>query len=167
MDGGDLLLKADGDVLRGTFLGGARRPAIRVKKLVPWAKIPAYMSADAAGMDVCAAWDVKVPAGTRSVIHTGLAFELPPGWELQVRPRSGLAAKQGVTILNAPGTLDADYRGELCVILVNHGDGTFWANQGDRVAQLVLAPVYKLPIEEVEELGQTDRGAGGFGSTGA
>lgn len=162
----DLLISQDAEISRGAELRVNKPLTIKVKRLVPWAQVPEYETAGAAGMDVRAAWDYRLPLGERVLVQTGLAFELPVGWELQVRPRSGLALKHGVTVLNSPGTLDADYRGELGVLLVNHGTEEVWINTGDRVAQLVLAPVWKLPIEVVEELGETERGAGGFGSTG-
>jgi len=128
--------------------------------------LPAYATAGAAGMDVVSAEDVTISPGGRHAVATGLALAIPPGFEIQVRPRSGLALKHGVTVPNAPGTIDSDYRGELKVILINHGSEPFAIRRGDRVAQLVLAPVVRASWLEVAELDETARGAGGFGSTG-
>ncbi|HEX7753193.1 MAG TPA: dUTP diphosphatase [Novosphingobium sp.] len=129
-------------------------------------ELPAYATEGAAGMDVLAAEDVMLPPGGRHAVATGLAVAIPPGFEIQVRPRSGLALKHGVTVPNTPGTIDSDYRGELKVILINHGAEPFEIRRGDRVAQLVLAPVTRASWLKVEELDQTMRGEGGFGSTG-
>ena len=129
-------------------------------------ELPAYATEGAAGMDVLAAEDVTLPPGGRHAVATGLAVAIPPGYEIQVRPRSGLALKHGVTVPNTPGTIDSDYRGELKVILINHGVEAFEVLRGDRVAQLVLAPVTRASWLKVEELDQTMRGEGGFGSTG-
>ena len=133
--------------------------------------LPAYETAQAAGMDLRAAVPEHEPLvlhpGDRHPVPTGLAFALPPGFEGQVRPRSGLAAKAGVTCLNTPGTIDADYRGEVKVILINHGPDAFTIRRGDRIAQLVIAPVVQAAWAEVDSLDETVRGAGGFGSTGA
>ena len=132
--------------------------------------LPAYETAQAAGMDLRAAVPQDEPLilrpGDRFAVPTGLAFALPPGFEGQVRPRSGLALKHGVTCLNTPGTVDADYRGEVKVILINHGPEDFTIRRGDRIAQLVIAPVVQATWREVAALEQTARGAGGFGSTG-
>lgn len=128
--------------------------------------LPAYATSGAAGMDVVAAEDVTIAPGARHAVATGLAVAIPQGFEIQVRPRSGLALKHGITVPNTPGTIDSDYRGELKVIMINHGEGDFAIARGDRVAQLVLAPVTQGTWVEVEELDATDRGAGGFGSTG-
>jgi len=130
--------------------------------------LPHYASAQAAGMDLRAAVQetVVLAPGERRLIPTGLAMALPPGFEAQVRPRSGLALKHGVTVLNAPGTIDADYRGEVGVILVNLGDMPFHVERGDRIAQLVIAPCAQAGWREVAELEQSERGAGGFGSSG-
>lgn len=128
--------------------------------------LPAYATAGAAGMDVVAAEDVAIAPGGRHAVATGLALAIPPGYEIQVRPRSGLALKHGITVPNTPGTIDSDYRGELKVILINHGDTTFIVRRGDRVAQLVLAAVSRAGFVEVESLDETARGSGGFGSTG-
>ncbi len=128
--------------------------------------LPAYATAGAAGMDVVAAEDVDLAPGARHAVATGLAMAIPAGFEIQVRPRSGLALKHGVTVPNTPGTIDSDYRGELKVIMINLGAETFSIRRGDRVAQLVLAPVTRASWLEVEVLDETARGAGGFGSTG-
>jgi len=132
--------------------------------------LPAYESALAAGMDLRAAVPDETPyvlkPGSRHAVPTGLAFALPPGFEGQVRPRSGLALKAGVTCLNTPGTIDADYRGEVKVILINLGEEDFTIRRGDRIAQLVIAPVVQASWREVESLDETARGANGFGSTG-
>lgn len=130
--------------------------------------LPSYESASAAGMDLPAAVtaDVTLQPGGRDLIATGLAVALPDGYEAQIRPRSGLAARNGVTVLNTPGTVDADYRGEVKVILVNLGNEPFTVTRGMRVAQMVIAPVVQATIEQVEDLPETARGAGGFGSTG-
>lgn len=132
--------------------------------------LPAYQSAGAAGLDLVAAVAADAPVilkpGAVAMIPTGLAIELPRGTEAQVRPRSGLAAKFGVTVLNSPGTIDADYRGEVCVILINHGSQAFAVQRGERIAQMVLAPVTRVAFVEADTLSTTKRGAGGFGSTG-
>ena len=128
--------------------------------------LPAYASAGAAGMDVVAAEDVELPPGGRHAVATGFAMAVPDGFEVQVRPRSGLALRHGVTCLNTPGTVDSDYRGEVKVILANLGDEPFRVARGERIAQLVPAPVIRAELAEVEALGDTVRGAGGFGSTG-
>ena len=129
-------------------------------------ELPAYATAGAAGMDVLAAEDITLAPGARHAVATGLAMAIPPGFEVQVRPRSGLALKHGITVPNTPGTIDSDYRGELKVILINHGADPFEVRRGDRVAQLVLAPVTRASWLPVDELDETARGAGGFGSTG-
>lgn len=128
--------------------------------------LPAYATEGAAGMDLLAARDMTLPPGGRALVPTGLAIALPDGYEMQVRPRSGLALKHGVTVLNAPGTVDADYRGEVGVILLNTGDAPFVIARGDRIAQAVFAPVTRAGFEEVVVLPETRRGTGGFGSTG-
>lgn len=126
------------------------------------------MSALAAGLDLVAAIDAPIVLrpGERTGIGTGLAIELPPGFEAQVRPRSGLARKHGITLVNGPGTIDADYRGEIVVLVINHGAEPVPIAPGDRIAQLVIAPVVQAELVEVDELTETERGAGGFGSTG-
>ncbi|WP_421855514.1 dUTP diphosphatase [Oricola sp.] len=132
--------------------------------------LPAYQSADAAGMDLLAAVAADaalvIAPGARTLVPTGFVFEIPAGHEGQVRPRSGLAFRHGVTCLNTPGTIDADYRGEVQVLLINHGNEPFEVTRGMRIAQLVLAPVTRMTIVEAELASQTDRGEGGFGSTG-
>ncbi|MHA7820134.1 MAG: dUTP diphosphatase [Erythrobacter sp.] len=128
--------------------------------------LPAYATDGAAGMDVVSAEDVSIAPGARHAVATGLSVAIPQGYEIQVRPRSGLAFKHGITVPNTPGTIDSDYRGELKVLLINHGAEDFAVARGDRVAQLVLAPVTRGSWVEVEELDATERGAGGFGSTG-
>ena len=146
--------------------------AVKIRRL-PHAEglpLPAYQTSDAAGMDLLAAVAADTPLvlnrGGRALVPTGLVFELPSGMEAQVRPRSGLAVKFGVTVLNSPGTIDADYRGEVSVILINHGDQPFSIQRGDRIAQLVLMPVMQAKLVESALLTETQRGAGGFGSTG-
>lgn len=141
---------------------------VRIRRLDtnPDLPLPAYATAGAAGMDVVAAEDVTIAPGARHAVATGLALAIPAGFEVQVRPRSGLALKHGVTVPNTPGTIDSDYRGELKVILINHGHAPFVVTRGDRVAQLVLAPVTQAQWLEVDQLDATARGAGGFGSTG-
>jgi dUTP pyrophosphatase len=132
--------------------------------------LPAYQSAHAAGLDLLAAVPENAPLvlapGKHAMVPTGLAIALPAGFEAQVRPRSGLAAKHGVTVLNAPGTIDADYRGEIQVILINHGAEPFTIHRGERVAQMVIAPVVQAQLNPVDSLSDTSRGNGGFGSTG-
>ncbi len=131
--------------------------------------LPRPASAGAAGIDLAAAVRerIRLASGRRCVVPCGIAVEIPGGWEGQVRPRSGLAAEHGITVLNAPGTVDSDYRGELAVILVNHGDATVEIRRGDRIAQLVLCPVAaEVEVEEAADLSETARGSGGFGSTG-
>jgi len=149
---------------------GKNLKKIRFKKL-PHAQdlpLPSYESEAAAGMDIRAALDepVTLKPGERSLISTGLKMALPEGYEAQIRPRSGLAIKHGITMLNTPGTIDADYRGEVKVIAVNLGQENFIVHHGDRIAQMIIAPVVQLPVEETDELSETDRGEGGFGSTG-
>ena len=129
-------------------------------------ELPQYATEGAAGMDVLSAEDVTIAPGARHAVATGLSVAIPAGYEIQVRPRSGLALKHGITVPNTPGTIDSDYRGELKVILINHGSEPFAIARGDRVAQLVLAPVTQAMWDEVAELDETTRGAAGFGSTG-
>jgi dUTP pyrophosphatase len=130
--------------------------------------LPRYETAHAAGLDLmaCIPADITLAPGKRAQVPTGFAVALPQGFEAQVRPRSGLAARHGVTVLNAPGTIDADYRGEVAVILINHGESDFTVTRGMRIAQMVVAPVAQARLVEVAELSETERGAGGFGSTG-
>ena len=132
--------------------------------------LPAYETAGSAGMDVRAAVPdgepIVLEPGKRAMVPTGLSVAIPEGFEIQMRPRSGLAAKHGLTCLNSPGTIDSDYRGELKVILINHGDSAFTISRGERIGQMVLAPVTRLVWNEVDSLDETERGTGGFGSTG-
>jgi dUTP pyrophosphatase len=153
---------------KGLLLHSTDNIPVRVKRL-PHGEglpLPAYATAGAAGMDVVAAEDVVIAPGARHAVATGLAMAIPQGFEIQVRPRSGLALKHGITVPNTPGTIDSDYRGELKVILINHGDQPFAIARGDRVAQLVVAPVVQGVWLEVDALDETARGQGGFGSTG-
>lgn len=130
--------------------------------------IPQYQTLEAAGADICAFVEesITLKSSEYAMIPTGLKFEIPTGYEIQVRPRSGLAAKFGVTVLNSPGTIDSDYRGEVKVILINHGKNDFVINNGDRIAQLILSPVVQAQFTQQESLNATERGSGGFGSTG-
>jgi dUTP diphosphatase len=148
----------------------AAAPVVQIKCL-PHGEgldLPRYETALAAGCDMRAALvkPMTLRPGERFMVPTGLAIALPPGWEAQMRPRSGLAAKHGISLVNTPGTIDADYRGEIKVILINHGAEDFIINRGDRIGQMVIAPVWQARFEEVAELDETTRGAGGFGSTG-
>ena len=130
--------------------------------------LPAYATTDSAGMDLLAAVEesLELAPGAHALVPTGLAIALPPGYEAQVRPRSGLALKHGITVLNSPGTIDADYRGEVGIVLINHGEEPFVVEPLSRIAQLVLAPVLQAELEWTEELDNTERGASGYGSTG-
>lgn len=143
---------------------------VAVVRLVNGAELPlpAYATSESAGVDLLAAVevDLTLAPGSRAVVPTGLAIALPVGYEAQVRPRSGLALKDGITVLNSPGTVDADYRGEVGVIIANLGDQPFVVRRGTRIAQLVVTPVARLAWNEVDELPSSDRGSGGFGSTG-
>jgi len=145
---------------------------VRVKRL-PHGKdlpLPTYQTASSAGLDLQAAiapqTTLVIEPGSRELVPTGLAIELPEGFEAQIRPRSGLALKKGMTLVNTPGTIDADYRGEIGVIVINHGAEPFEIVRGDRIAQMIVAPVVQARLVEVDELSSSDRGAGGFGSTG-
>jgi dUTP pyrophosphatase len=142
--------------------------SIHLKRLPHGADLPlpAYATADAAGLDVVAAEDLTLAPGARAAVATGFAIAIPAGYEVQVRPRSGLALKNGITCLNTPGTIDADYRGEVKVILANLGGEPFAVKRGERIAQLVPAAVQRAVFEEVADLTETRRGVGGFGSTG-
>ena len=144
--------------------------AVAVQRLAHGADLalPEYQSASAAGLDLCAAVgdEILLERGARALVPTGIAIALPAGYEAQVRPRSGLAARHGITVLNAPGTIDADYRGEVKVLLINHGDAPFAIRRGLRVAQLVVAPVARIAWDELASLPSTGRADGGFGSTG-
>lgn len=134
----------------------------------PGAQLPEYATAGAAGADICAFLKepIFIPPRSRRIIPTGLSFEIPAGYEIQVRPRSGLAAKNGVTVLNSPGTIDSDYRGEVNVILYNSDEVPFYVEKGMRIAQIVVVPVLRAQFLSSNEISQTARGAGGFGSTG-
>ena len=142
---------------------------MQIKKLRPDAIVPRYMSDEAAGLDLCAAIDapITLAPGDRAAIDTGLAIALPRGYEAQIRPRSGLARKHGVTIVNAPGTVDSDYRGAVMILVINHGREPVQIAPGDRIAQMVIAPVVQAQLDVVDELPATARGDGGFGSTGS
>ena len=145
-------------------------PVVRVVRL-QHAKdlpLPSYETEHAAGMDVRAALDERVTIwpGKRALVATGLKIELPVGYEAQIRPRSGLAIRDGITLVNSPGTIDADYRGEVKVIMIHHGDQEFHINHGDRIAQMIIAPVTRVNMQAAEELNESERGEGGFGSTG-
>jgi dUTP pyrophosphatase len=141
---------------------------IKVKKLHPRAIVPVYMTEHAAGMDLCTAIDrpVVLAPGERALLPTGLALEIPPGYEGQVRPRSGLALKKGIALVNSPGTIDSDYRGEVGIIIINHGRENVEIHPGDRIAQLVVAPVSRVTLVETETLNDSARSSGGFGHTG-
>jgi dUTP pyrophosphatase len=149
-------------------------PAVKVEiRQLPHGEglpLPAYQSADAAGLDLLAAVPESTPLmlspGQRALVPTGLSIALPPGYEAQIRPRSGLAAKHGITVLNAPGTVDADYRGEVSVLLINHGDAAFQIRRGERIAQMIVAAVARAELVPASSLSATGRGEGGFGSTG-
>jgi dUTP pyrophosphatase len=144
------------------------QPTIRIKRLSPQAVLPEYQSAHAAGMDLHAALDgpVTIDAGEIAKIPCGFAMSLPEGYEAQIRPRSGLASRHGLSIPNAPGTVDADYRGAVVVALINLGKSPFVVEPKMRIAQMIVAPVSRAAVQEVDELDDTARGAGGFGSTG-
>lgn len=144
--------------------------SVQIQRLAHGADLPlpAYQSVDAAGFDLSAAveTDLVLAPGAVALVPTGLAMAIPRGFEGQVRPRSGLAAKNGITVLNTPGTIDADYRGEVKVILINHGSAAFTVTRGMRIAQMIIAPVLQAALVEVGSLDETNRGSGGFGSTG-
>lgn len=141
---------------------------VKIKKLHPDAIVPNYMTEHAAGMDLCTVIEVPLvlAPGERTLLPTGLAMEIPPGFEGQVRPRSGLALKKGIALVNAPGTIDADYRGEIGIIIINHGNEPVEFQPGDRVAQLIIAPVTQAVLIETDELNDSTRSSGGFGHTG-
>lgn len=143
-------------------------PAVAICRLRADAILPAYMTEHAAGMDLCAALDAPLvlAPGERLIVPTGIALAIPPGFEGQVRPRSGLAHRHGLTLLNTPGTIDADYRGEIGVLMINLGSEPVTIRHGDRIAQLVIAPVMQVRLQLVASLDATARGAGGFGHTG-
>lgn len=144
------------------------RVDVEIKKLHPDSVVPVYKTEHAAGMDLSAYLEdsLRLAPGTRALVDTGIAIALPSGYEAQVRPRSGLALKHGIGLVNSPGTIDADYRGEIKVVLINLGDTDFEINNGDRIAQLVVAPVSRVEWQQVTELDVTPRNAGGFGHTG-
>ncbi len=141
---------------------------VLVKKLDPNVKLPSYKTEGSSGMDLMANINetIIIPPKTSKLIPTGLSVAIPNDCEIQIRPRSGLAAKSNISVLNTPGTIDSDYRGELKIILYNHGDNDFKVNNNDRIAQMVLVPILKMNLEETEDLPETLRGSGGFGSTG-
>tara|TARA_B100001248_G_scaffold258140_1_gene241791 strand:- start:783 stop:1220 length:438 start_codon:yes stop_codon:yes gene_type:complete len=141
---------------------------VLIKKLDPSIKLPEYKTSGASGLDLMAfiKEPIEIKPKTSSLIPTGLSVAFSENYEIQIRPRSGLAAKKNITVLNTPGTIDSDYRGEIKVIIYNHGDENFLVNNGDRIAQMILAPVVKMELEEVNNLPESIRGKGGFGSTG-
>jgi dUTP pyrophosphatase len=141
---------------------------VLVKKLVPSVKLPEYKTEGASGMDLIAFVEgtINIKPKTSALIPTGLSFAFSEDYEIQIRPRSGLAAKNNISVLNTPGTIDSDYRGEIKVIIFNHGNNDFIVNNGDRIAQMILVPIMKMELEEAKNLPQTIRGKGGFGSTG-
>lgn len=139
---------------------------VKFLKIDSSAILPSYAHPGDAGMDLCSVEECSIAPGSRRLVKTGLAMMLPPGYEAQVRPRSGLALKKGVTVLNTPGTIDEGYRGEIGVILANFGEEEFAIAKGDRIAQMVIAPCTRAAVEEVSSLDETERGSGGFGSTG-
>ena len=141
---------------------------VLIKKLNPSVQLPSYKTIGASGMDLMAfiKEPIDLEPGKSCLVPTGLSVEFPKDYEIQIRPRSGLAAKNNISVLNTPGTIDSDYRGELKVILFNHGSEKFMINNNDRIAQMVLAPVIKMELEETNELPKSKRGEGGFGSTG-
>jgi len=141
---------------------------VLIKKLNSKVRLPIYKTEGSSGMDLMAFTDkpIKIPANSSALIPTGISLAIPNDVEIQIRPRSGLATKSSISVLNSPGTIDSDYRGELKIILFNHGNNEFTVNNNDRVAQMVLMPVLKMNFEEVDELPKTIRGSSGFGSTG-
>ena len=141
---------------------------VLIKKLNSSVQLPSYKTDGASGMDLmaCIEKPINLKPGKSCLVPTGLSVAFPAKYEIQIRPRSGLAAKQSISVLNTPGTIDSDYRGELKVIIFNHGENEFVVNCDDRIAQMILAPVLKIEFEEVSELPETIRGSGGFGSTG-
>ena len=141
---------------------------IKIKKLSNEVSIPKYETPGSSGMDLsaCIEQDVIINPGDKAIIPTGFSLSIPEGYEVQIRPRSGLAAKKGITVLNTPGTIDSDYRGEIKVILINFDKNKFTVKNGERIAQMVVCPIEQVSVEEVKELSETDRGTSGFGSTG-
>ena len=141
-------------------------PVVKIQKLHPDAKLPSYAHPGDAGLDICSVERVEIPPHASAMIKTGFSMQLPDGTEAQVRPRSGLALKHQITVLNSPGTIDYGYRGEVAIILINHGVSTFIVEPGMKIAQMVIANVLHAQVEEADELTDTQRGQGGFGSTG-
>ncbi|MEA5467264.1 dUTP diphosphatase [Spirulina sp. 06S082] len=139
---------------------------LKIRKLNGTALMPQYEHENDSGMDLISVEDIEIPTRETRLIHTGIAIELPPNTEAQIRPRSGLALKHNITILNTPGTIDEGYRGEIGVILINHGKDTFRVSRGMKIAQMVIVPIIRVKIQEVSQLTDTKRGSGGFGSTG-
>ena len=141
---------------------------VLIKKLNPSVQLPAYKTSGASGMDLmaCIEKPINIEPGKSCLVSTGLSVAFPKGYEIQIRPRSGLAAKNNISVLNTPGTIDSDYRGEIKIILFNHGNENFTINNNDRVAQMVLTPIIKMELEETNKLPDSIRGKGGFGSTG-
>jgi len=139
---------------------------VKIQKLHPEAVVPEYKTLGSSGADLVSIQDLDIQPGRVGVISTGLSVSFPPTYEIQIRPRSGLAANYAVTVANAPGTIDSDYRGPVKVILINHGDKVFRVSKGDRIAQMVLCPVLRAHFEELKDLDSTERGEGGLGSTG-
>jgi|SRR6476469_3551379 dUTP pyrophosphatase len=139
---------------------------LKIVKLDRLAEIPKYAHTNDAGLDLFSLEELEIPAGESKLIHTGISIELPQGTEAQIRPRSGLALKHQITVLNTPGTIDEGYRGEIGVILINHGKNSFKVTKGMKIAQMVIAPVIHVEVEEADNLSYTTRGANGFGSTG-
>ncbi len=141
---------------------------VLVKKLDPQVELPTYKTKGSSGMDLMAflKQSIKIAPKNSALISTGISLAIPSDVEIQIRPRSGLAAKSNISVLNTPGTIDSDYRGEIKVILFNHGNDEFLINNGDRIAQMILTPIHKIDFEEVDQLPETIRGEGGFGSTG-
>lgn len=139
---------------------------VRINALSDDFLLPTYATLGAAGLDLASTIDIPLEPGARKLIPLGFSLELPDGYEAQIRPRSGLALRHGVTVLNSPGTIDSDYRGEVQVLLINHGQESFWVTKGIRIAQMVIAPVCRAELILVTKLSETERGAGGFGSTG-
>ncbi|MEH2433384.1 MAG: dUTP diphosphatase [Nostoc sp.] len=139
---------------------------LKIRKLHQLAIVPKYEHSNDSGLDLFSIEEIKIPCGESRLIHTGISIELPQGTEAQVRPRSGLALKYQITVLNTPGTVDEGYRGEIGVILINHGKSLFKVTEGMKIAQMVITPVIHVEVEEVDNLSHTSRGIGGFGSTG-
>lgn len=139
---------------------------LKIYKTNELASIPKYAHPDDSGLDLISVEELEIPSGESRLVHTGISIELPQGTEAQIRPRSGLALKHQITVLNTPGTVDEGYRGEIGVILINHGKNSFKVTKGMKIAQMVITPVIRVEVEEVDSLSKTSRGSGGFGSTG-